>query len=184
MERKGMPHKEVFSKGFDLGWTNTIKHRIQLMNETPFEEPCRRIPPYDFEDARNHIHELLDKEVFRESEYKVEYENINDKTVTEQVFVNNIISLTRAEEIQAAASCRRKGQHYWKMTLNLKGTQQMDANTKWMLCVVVSRVADVISMASVQWLQSHKTKQILQLKLPWRSHKIFNGLCKRYTDIF
>ncbi len=106
-----MPHKEVFSKGFDLGWTNTIKHRIQLMNETPFEEPCRRIPPYDFEDARNHIHELLDKEVFRESEYKVEYENINDKTVTEQVFVNNIISLTRAEEIQAAASCRRKGKH-------------------------------------------------------------------------
>ena len=61
--------KDVFSSSdLDLGCTGIVKHRINLMDDTSFREPSRRIPPKDFYDARNHIKELLEKGVIRESE--------------------------------------------------------------------------------------------------------------------
>ena len=44
----------------DLGKTTLIKHKIRLMEETPFKERYRHIPPHMYEDMRAHIQEMLD----------------------------------------------------------------------------------------------------------------------------
>ena len=52
----------------DIGKTDLIKHKIVLEDPTPFKEPYRRIPPAMFEEVRQHIKEMLDAGVIRESE--------------------------------------------------------------------------------------------------------------------
>ena len=44
----------------DLGKTALIKHKIRLMEQTPFKERYRCIPPHMYEDVRAHIQEMLD----------------------------------------------------------------------------------------------------------------------------
>ena len=44
----------------DLGKTALIKHKIQLMDQTPFKECYRCIPPHMYDDVRAHIQEMLD----------------------------------------------------------------------------------------------------------------------------
>jgi dUTPase len=51
----------------DLGCSNTVKHSIQLTDETPFKEPHRRIPPGLFAEVREHLHEMLACGAIRES---------------------------------------------------------------------------------------------------------------------
>lgn len=61
-------HPGVFSSNdLDIGCTSAVKHKINLTDDTPFRQPCRRIPPADFQDARDHIQDLLEKGVIRES---------------------------------------------------------------------------------------------------------------------
>ena len=50
-----MPHRDL-----DLGKTALIKHKIRLMEQTPFKERYRHIPPHMYEDMRAHIQEMLD----------------------------------------------------------------------------------------------------------------------------
>ena len=62
-------HRDVFSTDdLDIGCTSAVRHRIQLTNETPFRESCRRIPPADYEDTRRHLQELKDKGLIRDSQ--------------------------------------------------------------------------------------------------------------------
>lgn len=49
------------------GCSNTVKHSIQLTDETPFKEPHRRIPPGLFAEVREHLHEMLACGAIRES---------------------------------------------------------------------------------------------------------------------
>ena len=44
----------------DLGKTALIKHKIRLMEQTPFKERYRCIPPHMYHDVRAHIQEMLD----------------------------------------------------------------------------------------------------------------------------
>ena len=44
----------------DLGKTALIKHKIRLMEQTPFKERYRCIPPHMYDDVRAHIQEMLD----------------------------------------------------------------------------------------------------------------------------
>ena len=44
----------------DLGKTGLIKHKIRLMEQTPFKERYRCIPPHMYDDVRAHIQEILD----------------------------------------------------------------------------------------------------------------------------
>ena len=44
----------------DLGKTALIKHKIRLMEQTPFKERYRCIPPHMYDDVRAHIQETLD----------------------------------------------------------------------------------------------------------------------------
>ena len=43
-----------------LGKTTLIKHKIQLMDQTPFKEHYQHIPPHMYNDVRSHIQEMLD----------------------------------------------------------------------------------------------------------------------------
>lgn len=60
---------EVFAwHDLDFGRTNKIRHHINLSDETPFKHRARPIHPQDIEAVRNHIQQLLEAEVIRESE--------------------------------------------------------------------------------------------------------------------
>ncbi|KAL1254368.1 hypothetical protein QQF64_016597 [Cirrhinus molitorella] len=50
------------------GHTTAVKHHIRLQDETPFKERPRPIHPSDREAVRQHLRELLDAEIIRESE--------------------------------------------------------------------------------------------------------------------
>ena len=39
----------------DLGWTDLVKHHIQLDNYTPIKDRYRRIPPHQYEEVRKHL---------------------------------------------------------------------------------------------------------------------------------
>ena len=61
-------HKDVFSwSDNDLGHCDKYLHRIRLTDETPFREKYRRIPPAMVSEVREHIQQMLDSGVIRES---------------------------------------------------------------------------------------------------------------------
>ena len=52
--------QDVFSTGdFDIGKTTTVKHRVDLKDETPFKQRHRRIPPSMYQEVKDHLQELL-----------------------------------------------------------------------------------------------------------------------------
>ena len=60
---------ETFSKGpNDIGRTDIVKHRIVLEDETPFKQPNRRIPPGMYEEVCQHVKDMLEADVIRESD--------------------------------------------------------------------------------------------------------------------
>ena len=61
--------KHVFSTGpSDIGSTDILKHKIVLEDPAPFKQPHRRIPPGMYEEVRQHLKEMLEAGVIRESE--------------------------------------------------------------------------------------------------------------------
>lgn len=60
--------RDVFSQHEDdIGFTNAIKHRIELSDPTPFKQRHRRIPPSMYEEVRQHLEHLLKANVIRKS---------------------------------------------------------------------------------------------------------------------
>lgn len=60
---------EVFAQNdTDFGRTDKVKHNVKLSDETPFKLRARPIHPHDVEAVRQHLQELLDAGVIRESE--------------------------------------------------------------------------------------------------------------------
>ena len=60
---------EVFSQhDLDFGRTDRVKHHIRLHDETPFKHRARPIHPRDIEAVRDHLRDLLEAGVIRESE--------------------------------------------------------------------------------------------------------------------
>lgn len=60
---------EVFAvDDITYGHTSAVKHRIRLLDETPFKERPRPIHPCDREAVRQHLRELLEAGIIRESE--------------------------------------------------------------------------------------------------------------------
>ena len=58
----------LFSKDdLDLGQTDAVKHRIKLTDDHPFKQRFRRIPPAMFKELQQHLKQMLDSEVIRES---------------------------------------------------------------------------------------------------------------------
>ena len=61
-------HKDIFStSSTDIGQCNLIKHRIDLIDETPFKQRHRRIPPCMLEEVQQHIEQLLAGGIIRPS---------------------------------------------------------------------------------------------------------------------
>ena len=55
-------HIDVFSKhDGDIGDCDMIKHRIDLVDDTPFKQRHRRIPPSMIDEVRRHVEELFIK---------------------------------------------------------------------------------------------------------------------------
>uniref|UniRef100_A0A3P9ITK5 Gypsy retrotransposon integrase-like protein 1 n=1 Tax=Oryzias latipes TaxID=8090 RepID=A0A3P9ITK5_ORYLA len=60
---------EVFAQhDLDFGCTSKVKHHIKLLDQTPFKHRARPIHPKDLEAVRNHLRDLLEAGVIRESE--------------------------------------------------------------------------------------------------------------------
>uniref|UniRef100_A0A1A8HG02 Gypsy retrotransposon integrase-like protein 1 n=1 Tax=Nothobranchius korthausae TaxID=1143690 RepID=A0A1A8HG02_9TELE len=51
----------------DLGCTNLVVHEIPLQDDVPVRQRFRRIPPSDYEAVKDHINQLLEAQVIRES---------------------------------------------------------------------------------------------------------------------
>lgn len=63
-----LEYEDIFSKhDLDIGHTDTVKHRIDLTNETPFKQKHRRIPPAMYDEVRDHLRQLLAGGIIRES---------------------------------------------------------------------------------------------------------------------
>lgn len=60
----------IFSKGnHDVGHTERVKHRIDLIDECPFKQRYRRIPASMFDEVRSHLRQLLDIGIIRPSHF-------------------------------------------------------------------------------------------------------------------
>ena len=58
----------IFSKdSSDLGRTDVLRHRIDLVDDIPVKEKARRIPPNMYEELRQHLSQLLEIGVIEES---------------------------------------------------------------------------------------------------------------------
>ena len=96
-------HASVFTENEnDLGYTETVKHKIPTINQVPVAQPYRRISPNQFQEAKDHIRRLLDGGIIRESHSPyavpivlvrkkdgslrlcVDYRRLNSKTVRDQ----------------------------------------------------------------------------------------------------
>lgn len=60
--------RSIFSKGpNDLGCCTAVKHEIPLYDNTPFKQRHRRIPPAQYQEVRDHLKDMLNAGVIRES---------------------------------------------------------------------------------------------------------------------
>ena len=50
-----------------MGCNNLITHEISLVDETPVHLPYKRIPPSEYELAKEHINQLLSAPIIKES---------------------------------------------------------------------------------------------------------------------
>lgn len=55
------------SSDTDLGQTEMVQHRIELIDQTPFKQKHRRISPAMYEEVRNHLQQLIVSGVIRRS---------------------------------------------------------------------------------------------------------------------
>lgn len=65
-----LDYHDIFSKGdTDLGHTNIVQHRIDLLEggDVPFKQRYRRIPPAMYEEVKDHIRQLMNAGVIRPS---------------------------------------------------------------------------------------------------------------------
>lgn len=118
----------VFSQGpNDLGCTSSVKHRIHLCDDTTFKQRHRRVPPSQYDEVRQHLKQMLDCGVIRESHspynspvvlvrkrdgslrFCIDYRKLNSKTV------KNAYALPRMDEALEAM-----GGSSWFSTLDLK----------------------------------------------------------------
>ena len=107
-----MKHKDIFSiSETDIGQCDKIKHRIDLINEKPFKQRHRRIPPNMIDEVRQHLEQLLSCGIIRPSKSPwasnivlvrkksgklklcVDYRSLNERTVKDSY------ALPRIEEV-------------------------------------------------------------------------------------
>ena len=107
-----MSHRDIFSTSdTDIGNCTIIKHRIDLLDPTPFKQRHRRIPPAMIEEVRSHLEQLLSCGIIRPSKSPwaspvvlvrkksgklrlcIDYRMLNDRTIKDSY------ALPRIDEI-------------------------------------------------------------------------------------
>ena len=62
-------YQDIFAlKDTELGHTKLVKHEIKLLDDKPFKERYRRIPPQQFEEVRKHLEEMINIGAIRKSQ--------------------------------------------------------------------------------------------------------------------
>lgn len=51
----------------DMGYTSTVSHKIDTVDDKPVCQPYRRIPPSQYQEVKEHIQSLLDKNIITKS---------------------------------------------------------------------------------------------------------------------
>lgn len=119
---------EVFAlNDMDFGRTDRVNHQIKLHDETPFKHRARPIHPRDIEAVRQHLRDLLEAGIIRESESSfsspivvvrkkngdirlcIDYRNLNLQTVRDAYPLPNL-----EESLSALAGSK------WFTVLDLK----------------------------------------------------------------
>jgi len=129
-----MRNREAFAQSEDdMGLTNTVTHKIDLMDDEPIRMPYRRIPPSMLEELRGHLNDLLKRGLIRESSSSYaapivvvrkkhtnqirlccDYRKLNSKTV------KDVYVLPRIEESLEAL---KDAQHFCSLDLRSAYTQ-------------------------------------------------------------
>ena len=105
-------YKDIFSHNdTDIGLVSSVTHRIDLMDERPFKQRHRRIPPAMYEEVKEHLQQLVSAGVIKKSHSPyasnivlvrkhsgelrlcVDYRELNQKTVKDSY------ALPRIEEL-------------------------------------------------------------------------------------
>lgn len=105
-------YDDIFSKSdTDIGYTSIVRHRIDLVDDIPFKQRHRRVPPAMFNEVKDHLQQLLAAGVIRKSHSPyssnvvlvrkkegslrmcVDYRQLNDRTI------KDAYALPRIEEI-------------------------------------------------------------------------------------
>ncbi len=61
--------KDIFAMNdLDLGHTKVVDHQINLVDDIPFKDKYRRIPPHLYQEVKDHLQGLLDCGVTRTSQ--------------------------------------------------------------------------------------------------------------------
>jgi hypothetical protein len=59
---------DIFSRSDDdVGHTDIVQHRIDLIDEKPFKQHYRRIPQAAYDDVRAHLRQLLNAGIIQPS---------------------------------------------------------------------------------------------------------------------
>ena len=58
---------DIFSRSDDVGHTDIVQHRIDLIDEKPFKQRYRRIPQAAYDDVRAHLRQLLNAGIMQPS---------------------------------------------------------------------------------------------------------------------
>lgn len=64
---KKWEHRVFSQNSNDLGCTSAVKHKIELTDNQPFKQRHRRIPPAQYEEVRQHLQDMSECGVIRES---------------------------------------------------------------------------------------------------------------------
>ena len=130
-------YEDIFSHDDnDIGLTSTVKHRIELNDNTPFKQRHRRIPPAMFDEVRNHLQQLLTSGIIRRSKSPwtsnivlcrkkdgklrmcVDYRQLNQRTIKDSY------ALPRIDEILDALL----GNKYFSVLDMKSGYHQIEIN--------------------------------------------------------
>jgi transposase InsO family protein len=61
-------YQDLFSTGdTDIGYSNAVRHKIELTDKTPFKQRHRRVPPAMYDEVKDHLQQLLASSVIRKS---------------------------------------------------------------------------------------------------------------------
>ena len=68
LKRLIVKYSSVFFKpGDKLGFTKTVQHKIRMEDDSPIKQPYRRVPPHQWAELKEHLQELLQRGVIKES---------------------------------------------------------------------------------------------------------------------